>query len=118
MFKLKFKGACHGDDPFYIFRAKALAKMEPKPTSQAVQIREKMVQMWTDFAKYGNPTPNDSKWEPVKKIHPKADGNEILLNTLDINAEDKMVDSPDIEKVNFWRRMYKKYTSDNLRSKL
>lgn len=114
MFKLKFKDACHGDDPYYIFRAKALSKMEPLKSSPAVQIRGKMVQMWTDFAKYGNPTPlerNGPKWEPVQKINTNAAGNDVVINTFVIDEDLRMVDAPERERTTFWRNLYKKYKS-------
>ncbi|XP_046750584.1 esterase FE4-like [Diprion similis] len=65
------KGASHEDEIPYIFypaRYADLLKIAPNSTRQTVS--QRMVKMWTDFAKTGNPTPeiNDLitvKWEPV-----------------------------------------------------
>lgn len=110
MLKLNNQGATHGDDMHYLFRPKALAKIYPGKSSPALRIRDKMVEMWTDFAKFGNPTPshkNGLKWEPLKKIDP--DAKEIILNALDINEEMKMIQGPDKERMAFWRNLHRKY---------
>ncbi|XP_075978700.1 esterase FE4-like [Anticarsia gemmatalis] len=61
------EGACHGDDGGYIIKSD---KMTAPVTDTDKVIRNVMNTLWTNFAKYGNPTPvtDDvitTKWEPV-----------------------------------------------------
>lgn len=77
--------------------------------------------MWTNFAKYGNPTPNaDStlpfKWDPVTR-HTKT--QEFVLNYLEIaNEKIAMQLNPDEKRIQFWRDMYRKWNGDFLKAKL
>uniref|UniRef100_D2SNK2 Esterase n=1 Tax=Heliothis virescens TaxID=7102 RepID=D2SNK2_HELVI len=62
-------GATHADELFYLFSSLDLpAKLERK-------FIDKFTEMWTNFAKYGNPTPASSsilpKWEPAELQEPK-----------------------------------------------
>ena len=53
-------GVCHGDDLFYIWESLPL-------NEQDLAVSKTMADAWTNFAKYGDPTP-DSKlsWTPVE----------------------------------------------------
>ena len=59
-------GASHCDDLLYLFRSPALFP-DLQPNSSDLTVSRIMVQMWTDFAKYGNPTPRADQlmWIPV-----------------------------------------------------
>lgn len=55
-------GVTHGDELIYLF---------PFPSyfdEKQLDIKERLVTLWTNFATYGNPTPNDSRvsWESLK----------------------------------------------------
>lgn len=49
-----FPGAMHADDLGYLFNLPGLPTL---PSNQANVVRRRMSRMWTDFAKYGTPTP-------------------------------------------------------------
>lgn len=57
--------------------------------------------MWSNFAKYGNPTPNKKElgviWEPVE--------NSEQIKTLLIGKELEMRTNPDQDRVEFWRNV-------------
>ncbi|XP_043248790.1 juvenile hormone esterase-like isoform X1 [Colletes gigas] len=66
------EGASHYDDVSFIFNMEILhAPTDPKHPYN--QFRSKVVTLWTNFAKYGNPTPQGDKelggviWEPSGK---------------------------------------------------
>lgn len=48
----EYPGASHADDIFYLFK---VAKLTPPllPNNSAVKTRQRMVRLWTNFAKYG-----------------------------------------------------------------
>ncbi|CAB3258992.1 unnamed protein product [Arctia plantaginis] len=61
------KGACHGDETGYMLKSDKLTG--PISKTDAI-VRDRMTTMWTNFAKYGNPTPKldhliPTKWEPI-----------------------------------------------------
>lgn len=44
-------GVCHGDELGYLFHF-GVFKLSLDPSSSEIQIKKKMVKMWTNFAKY------------------------------------------------------------------
>uniref|UniRef100_A0A182FR15 Carboxylic ester hydrolase n=1 Tax=Anopheles albimanus TaxID=7167 RepID=A0A182FR15_ANOAL len=64
-------GAVHGDELCYLFEPKSLLVGEIPPTSHAITVRNRMLRLWTNFAKYGNPTPTvdpllqNINWSPI-----------------------------------------------------
>ncbi|KFB36095.1 AGAP002863-PA-like protein [Anopheles sinensis] len=64
-------GAIHGDDLCYLFDPKDLRTGEIPQTSHAITVRNRMLRLWTNFAKYGNPTPSvdpilqSTLWTPI-----------------------------------------------------
>ncbi|XP_053595861.1 juvenile hormone esterase [Microplitis demolitor] len=58
-------GTAHSDDIAHIFWV-SNKNQSLDPNSQIFKQRNKMVRMWTNFAKYGNPTPNAS--DPILNI--------------------------------------------------
>ncbi|XP_041976379.1 para-nitrobenzyl esterase-like isoform X2 [Aricia agestis] len=59
----EYKGACHADDLFYIFDSN-LNKDLYLENKELKHIVDMIAKLWTDFAKTGNPTPEDSLWPP------------------------------------------------------
>lgn len=62
-------GVTHSDEMLYIF------SFPGKLEGQQLVVKDRMVKMWTNFAKYGDPTPDEEpgwkelgipKWQPVK----------------------------------------------------
>lgn len=79
-----------------------------------------MCRMWTNFAKYGNPTPaNDDslsvKWNQVK---PTKDGDNFVLDYLNIDDKSQMLVDPDKNRIDFWRNLYQKWNGGFLKAKL
>ena len=58
-------GVCHGDDLIYVFD-------NPPLNDNDQFVRDLMTTAWTNFAKYGDPTPPDSEFEWT----PQPDGSE------------------------------------------
>ncbi|KAK9872877.1 hypothetical protein WA026_020229 [Henosepilachna vigintioctopunctata] len=59
--------ASHCDDLLYLFKSKALFADLNKENDQ--EMIDHMINLWTDFATYGNPTPRDSlKWKPITNL--------------------------------------------------
>lgn len=63
----------------------------------------KIVKLWTNFAKYGNPTPNKEQfetiWQPVK-----IPGEIVTMN---IGYELEMEINPNEETIRFWKEIFK-----------
>ncbi|KAG8034160.1 hypothetical protein G9C98_001244 [Cotesia typhae] len=68
-----FEGTSHGEDIFYLFCPKILNKLGMKPPafgSTEYIIQQRFLELFTTFAKTGNPNPKKSdliqiKWQPV-----------------------------------------------------
>lgn len=79
-----------------------------KPGSAEEVTMKRLTKLWTNFAKYGNPNPQESddllniEWEPVGK-----DG----LNYLNIDKDLSIGVNPEAERMEFWDRLYDKYPS-------
>ncbi|XP_018054571.1 PREDICTED: esterase E4-like isoform X1 [Atta colombica] len=61
-------GVSHTEDLGYLFFPEAVKSFNltsPKPDSNDYKIVNYFVQMWTDFAKTGNPTPSTNLWLPL-----------------------------------------------------
>ncbi|KAI5645520.1 carboxylesterase family domain-containing protein [Phthorimaea operculella] len=96
------KGACHGDDGGYLVKSKLL----PENFSGTDRlVRDRMVGMWTNFAKYGEPTTEKdevitTKWEPIAET-----GMACLL------IDDQLTMKYDIypERMKLFQDLYGKY---------
>lgn len=99
----KVEGASHGDDLGYVFKTKYTPDMKPGiPEWNAM---ENVIKLWTNFAKYGNPTPEFEEfyvtWKPVK---------DQTLNYLDIGTKSlTMKSNPFHERMTFWNNLEEKY---------
>ncbi|XP_038219848.1 esterase E4-like isoform X2 [Zerene cesonia] len=100
---LGLKRAGHTDELGYLFRNDSQADVQATP--QDLEMRERMLRLWTNFAKSGNPTPEENhyitvSWLPVTKdnLYYLKLGNELSLGT-----------NPDKEKMEFWEDIYAKY---------
>lgn len=107
-------GACHFDDIYYIFDCKITGK-EVDENSPAAKMRRTMCKLWTNFAKYHDPTPHHNnplpiKWNPVE--------NRQDMNYLKINEKSEMKKNLYGDRINFWRKVYEKYNSSFLNPKM
>ncbi|XP_045484310.1 acetylcholinesterase [Pieris rapae] len=92
-------GATHADELFYIFSQYLI------PNLFENQMIEKMTTMWTNFAKYGEPTPETTellplKWHPSTKASP---------HSLVIDSQFSIVPMGTSESIKYLRRIYAKY---------
>nr|CAH7763187.1 unnamed protein product [Callosobruchus chinensis] len=101
---IKREGAGHGEDLGYIFY---------RPTTEGVTendilMQKRTVRMWTNFAKYANPTPiKDPLLEDI--TWPANDGTDDNLRYLNIDLKMSVGENPFDEDMRFYDRLYEKY---------
>ncbi|CAH1164857.1 unnamed protein product [Phyllotreta striolata] len=99
--KMDEPGACHADDLGYLLKSFTGAEPQELGPVEEKAMRS-FVEMWTNFARYGNPTPEGSSlnvtWKPFE---------EIEQNYLDIDKTLTLLKKPEEERVNFWREIFK-----------
>ncbi|XP_053674680.1 acetylcholinesterase-like [Anopheles nili] len=105
-------GAYHADELGYLFRMRMLPK-EVLPQSIEARVRRYMCRLWTNFARYGNPTPAHDEslpfqWTSVPPMEPETPAG-FDLPYLRINAQPQMAINPDEERIDFWRKIYDQY---------
>ncbi|XP_045769192.1 acetylcholinesterase-like isoform X3 [Maniola jurtina] len=89
----------HGDDVGYLFPLTPTVDM----SSDAFKMIDQVTTLWTNFAKYGDPTPDDSlgtKWLPFT-----LENEEYL----DIGEVLESKTFPDKEEVDFWESMFEEF---------
>ncbi|KAJ2951247.1 hypothetical protein O0L34_g5648 [Tuta absoluta] len=91
----------HSDDLFYMFNVGLLPKVEKD--SETYQLINNVTTLWTNFAKFGDPTPDTAlgvKWEPFTAEN---------QNYLDIDHQLVASKNPDKEEIQFWENIFKQY---------
>ncbi|XP_047108695.1 cholinesterase 1-like isoform X1 [Schistocerca piceifrons] len=93
-------GVAHGEDLKYLFHT-TLSKQNLDRDSDEGKTRDRMVGMWTNFAKYGDPTPITTTqltttWKPY---------TESDQYHLDIGTDLKLDSSLDEERMDFWHQV-------------
>lgn len=101
----KRTGASHADDIFYLLKEHSAEAI--RPGSLEDQCVNKLVKLWTNFAKYGNPTPRQGRNSIVDVEWPKA--TKRAINFLEIGNTFDLGKDPDKERIAFWDRLYEKY---------
>ncbi|XP_049874736.1 juvenile hormone esterase-like [Pectinophora gossypiella] len=96
------RGACHSDEIGYLLKVSGL----PDPGPKDYVVRERMVTLWTNFAKYGNPTPKTdglitTKWEPATPTKMQC-----LLITDTLQMKDEVYKN----SMELYKELYEKYT--------
>lgn len=93
--------------------------IEIEEGSRTWKMRKLMCKLWTNFAKFGDPTPDHDnplsfKWNPVQQNESKN----LNLDYLIIDDVTKM--TPDINKhrIDFWRETYRKWNKSFVVAKL
>ncbi|XP_073951803.1 esterase FE4-like [Choristoneura fumiferana] len=97
------EGACHGDELLYIFDAMFWPF---KIDDEDKLMIERMTGMWTNFAKYGDPTPEKTESLPIK-WYPSSKGKIKFLH-IDKNMSMEN-DMPSPEAYRMWKDIYTKY---------
>lgn len=98
-------GASHADELCYLFKSKFTP--EVKSGSLVETTIKRMIKFWTNFAKYSNPVPNNTK-DDVLNIEWKAVAKSEL-NYLNIGDELNTGVNPDAERMKFWDKLYEDY---------
>lgn len=87
----RFPGVCHADELGYlIFSPHLDVELDGTPEEK---VRSQLVRMWTNFAKTGNPSLSDVKWEPMTESNPSY---------LDIGTEFTMQQHLMKDRMAFW----------------
>ncbi|XP_055597462.1 esterase B1-like [Uranotaenia lowii] len=108
----QIKGAFHMDELFYLFHS-ILVKEIPD-TNRSYQMRTTMARLWTNFAKFSNPTPPEDKrlpfrWDPIHKTEPGTK-TPFEASYLNIDRETRMTsDIPDRKGIELWCELHHKY---------
>nr|AID61338.1 esterase [Calliphora stygia] len=113
MLGLQRPGVCHGDEMGYLFKF-GFFNLSLDPKSMEVLVKNRMVRMWTNFAKYGNPTPPHiddnlltTTWQPIN-------ASDVMenLSYMDITKNLEMKVNPEFERQQFWDYMYEHYNGN------
>ncbi|XP_056644899.1 juvenile hormone esterase-like isoform X1 [Diorhabda sublineata] len=93
-------GTCHADELGYLFNISSADDYLQKGPTEILAVR-RLVKLWTNFAKYGNPTPegNDLNvtWKPI---------DEENLYFLDIGEELALDNNPVPERMKIWKEIF------------
>ncbi|KAJ2951905.1 hypothetical protein O0L34_g4156 [Tuta absoluta] len=73
----------------------------------SVRTRKKVIKLWTNFAKYGNPTPDED--DPLFQIKWDAVENPEKLNYLSIGPELTKGRNPFYDRMEFWEGLHREY---------
>ncbi|XP_069354734.1 esterase FE4-like isoform X2 [Maniola hyperantus] len=99
-------GATHGDDIFYLFNGDLFPVVISIDDWKMI---DQITSLWTNFAKYGNPTPESTdlpfRWKPSAKDN---------LQFLYIDRESKMGPMPCPEGYRLWKDIYSKYRKTDI----
>lgn len=104
-------GVVHGNDLMYLFKSPIIASIGNlgPPTEDDMKMVDLMVTYWTNFAKYGNPTPfkmaGVENWTPVRPDQ---------KNYLDLQLEPTMKQNLEEERMFFWERMFWEPMEDDI----
>ncbi|CAH1110127.1 unnamed protein product [Psylliodes chrysocephalus] len=95
---LKDPGVSHLDDIGYLF--KTTLPLPDKGSPEDGYVR-RFVKLWTNFARHGNPTPEDNDlgviWKPVEKN---------VTNFLDIDKKLIPGTDPESDRIKIWKEVY------------
>ncbi|KAJ9598083.1 hypothetical protein L9F63_026814 [Diploptera punctata] len=101
-------GAAHVDEVPYIYWSPNVTWI---PESSELETSERVVRMWANFAKTGNPTPapdsllQNVTWAPVKRPQ---------LSYLNIDTDLTMQQSPRKQNAEFWMQIFHNYSLNPL----
>ncbi|XP_047993626.1 esterase FE4-like [Leguminivora glycinivorella] len=99
-FDIKGKSVCHCDDLPYLFSTE---KVKAPLTSEATQLIQNMTKLWTNFAKFGDPTPDSSLGVKWPAFDPKKEQYLIIGNDLVVASH------PNEEEYQFWEKLHQQY---------
>uniref|UniRef100_A0A3F2YWM5 Carboxylic ester hydrolase n=1 Tax=Anopheles epiroticus TaxID=199890 RepID=A0A3F2YWM5_9DIPT len=107
-------GASHGDELTYLFNSSILTATV-EAGSSADQARTLMCRLWTNFAKFGRPTPEGDEvgfqWDPLP---PTSSGEPFVLRALDLNNQVEVIENPMHERIQFWKSLAERFNPNLL----
>ncbi|XP_053618023.1 juvenile hormone esterase [Plodia interpunctella] len=96
-------GAYHTEELQYLFHSVSPGK---KFTAEQKIMRNRMTTMWSNFVKYGNPTPNVTDLLPVEWLPITSEGSRVYLNIdLDMSMKDQLYH----KRIAFWDLFWSSY---------
>ncbi|XP_055527210.1 uncharacterized protein LOC129719825 [Wyeomyia smithii] len=114
-FSVDVDGAAHGDDLPYLFENEYFGASGPGSIN-ANKFRLIIIQLWTNFAKFGNPTPTKEQigciWDKVTPIDEKQ--QDFPLHVLDLADPIGMASNPFADRVDFWKKLFSKFGGNYL----
>ncbi|XP_021713257.1 esterase B1 [Aedes aegypti] len=106
---IDWPGACHGDELGYMFHFGVL-NIRLDNSSIELQTMNKMTRLWTNFAKYGNPTPYGADDPVIGMRWPCVIPHTMKeLPYLEIKSSLAARSNPEEERLRFWDDLYTKY---------
>nr|WCC58199.1 carboxylesterase [Pharsalia antennata] len=102
MYSVEEPGACHADELFYLFNSGFVSE-DVNPGSSEYNGIQRIIKLWANFAKYGNPTPHvgdellSVTWKPLELQR---------FNYLDIGEVLEMKIDPEKNVMDFWNNLY------------
>lgn len=96
----KLKGASHRDQTAYL-----LDFFDHTTSMRDLDTRDRMTTMWTDFVKYGDPTPYESLIITEKWLKYTKDEQNYLRIGSDLSSRRDLLE----KRFEFWDRVYDKY---------
>ncbi|CAG9559921.1 unnamed protein product [Danaus chrysippus] len=102
-----FNSIGHCGEVSFLFRIITPCKRFCSGSRDSITTRKRVVRLWTNFAKYGNPTPDENDpllqitWDPVE--------NEEKLNYLSIGSELTKGRNPYYERMKFWDKLHEQH---------
>ncbi|XP_035449861.2 cholinesterase 2-like [Spodoptera frugiperda] len=103
LFNLEAPGAIHADELGYLFDNVELFGEQVTPEDQLMI--DRLTTLWTNFAKYGDPTPTTSELLPVKWLPVSKTSQPYLNLDSDLTLEAR----PFHDRMAFWDLFYKLY---------
>lgn len=88
IYKVPVNGSAHSDELPMLFYSDYF-EVDPKENSTREEVQSRMTRLWTNFAKYGNPTPNGAQDALLNVEWPDSRPNGKML---EIGAELKEID--------------------------
>ncbi|XP_030759751.1 esterase B1-like [Sitophilus oryzae] len=102
MNKINDPGVCHADDLGYLFHTEITPDIQKNSLEE--RSMKSFVRLWTNFAKFGNPTVGDDlqiTWESLR--------NGSSLKLLDIGEKLVFKDIPESERLDVWKQILNKF---------
>ncbi|KAL0882445.1 hypothetical protein ABMA27_000925 [Loxostege sticticalis] len=98
-------GFGHSTELMFLFKINSPDIKKNNGSPESIITRQRVIKMWTNFAKYGNPTPDENdpllqiEWDPVE--------NQDKLNYLSIDTELTKGRNPFQKRMEFWEELHK-----------